>query len=362
MKYTIPIFLILIGLLTGCATKTADPVQEKPSQALQLTEEQKSRVGLVVNKLPKVVLEDRVRANGHIDIPPMNRQVLHSLIGANITNIAVIPGDQVKKGQALLSMSHPNLIALQREFLEQKIEMTFQREELGRKTRLLSKEISSQKEMALTKRLYEKAKLGYQSLKSKLEMLGITEEEIENNGFRKTLIVKAPISGSISKVHITNGQFVSPDRPLIEILNQEHKHLEISVFSQHAAKIRKGQKIIFHIPGSTQAFEGEVHLINPDIEHNTLHIHGHFEGPAEQLKVGLFIEAEIIISASQVTAISNEEIIREGEDFFLFRQTAEGYKKTLVQTGRRNDSFTELIKIDTLSKWVVAGNYYLKGM
>lgn len=363
MKYSQILLMLMALMLISChSEKQSADVESAPSDAVQLTEEQKARAEIKVNRLQRRVLEERVKANGTIDVPPMGKRVMHSFIGANADYIGVIPGDRVKKGQVLIRLSHPNLIDMQQQFLEQKTEMIYQKGELDRKTKLYTKEITSDKEMAQVKQLYQRAKLSYEALSSKLKMLGITESEIEEKGIREEVIIRAPFDGSISKVFVENGQYVAPDQPMIELLDQNHKHLEISVFAPYASRVKKGQKIIFRIPDHPAEYHGEVHLVNPDIEGNILKIHGHFDDPSELLKVGMYIEAEIIVSDEMVTAIGSEEIIREGNNFFLFREAENGYLKTAVKTGKTNEELIELVNVDTLSNWVVRGNYYLNRM
>ncbi|WP_422354170.1 efflux RND transporter periplasmic adaptor subunit [Roseivirga pacifica] len=313
-----------------------------------------------VGKLAVKPLSEEIYSTGTIDVPPMERKVIHSYLEANVTYVNVIQGQTVKQGQVIAKLSHPNLIALQQTLLESKTEIDFQQGELERKTKLAESNAASAKELNAIKRQLDMAKITFESAKEHLALLGISEAQVLNSGPKKEISIKAPFSGKVSKVHVTNGQFVSVNQPLVEVLNTHHKHLELDVFAKNADKVKLGQTIHFNIPGSSQVFSGKVYLINPDITGNKLRVHGHLDNEEIDLKVGTFIEAKITINNEAVAQIGNEEIIREGDKFFLFRPVPSGYEKVAITKGRSNEQYSELIGIDTTQQWVIAGNYYLQ--
>lgn len=313
-----------------------------------------------VGKLNVQPLVEEIYCTGTIDVPPMERKVIHSYIEANVTLVNVIQGETVKQGQVIAKLSHPNLIALQQTLLESKTAIDFQQGELDRKAKLVESNATSKKELNATKQALNMAKITFESAKEHLALLGISSEQVLSNGPTKEVSIKAPFSGKVSKVHVTNGQFVNADQPLVEVLNMNHKHLELDVFAKNADKVKLGQTIHFNVPGSSTVYSGKVYLINPGIEGNKLRVHGHLDNEDIALKVGTFIEAKITINNETVAQISNEELIREGDQFFIFKPTNNGYEKVAVNRGRSNEVSTELIDIDTTQQWVVAGNYYLQ--
>jgi len=54
--------------------------------------------------------------------------------------------------------------------------------------------------------------------------------------------IYAPIDGSITKVNVSKGMYVSPSDEIMEIINTDHIHLELSVFEKDIMKIRKVKK------------------------------------------------------------------------------------------------------------------------
>lgn len=305
-------------------------------------------------------LLEEIYCTGTVDVPPMERKVIHSYIEANINSIRVIQGEQVKKGQLLATLSHPNLISLQQELLASDAEINFQQGELDRKKQLLASNATSIREINDIQRKLQLAKVNFNAKKEHLSLLGIDHQDVIDKGIIKTIEIRAPFDGKLSKVFPTNGAFVANQDPLFEVLNEDHKHLELDVFAKHADKVKIGQKIHFRIPGNEKVFSGKVYLINPDIGNNKLRVHGHLDDESLNIKIGTFIEATIFVNSASVAQIAVEELIQEGEQYFLFRPSSDGFEKIQVSIGRSNEQLAELINIDTDRQWVVKGNYYLQ--
>lgn len=351
--YILFILLALVGL--GCSEKTNDTeVAEEPIQ------ESAPVRNIQVGNLQVKPLIETVTATGNIDVPPMERKVIHSFIAANVVYLDVIQGEAVKKGQVMAKLSHPNLIALQQQLLEEKVEMNFQTKELERKQGLVSSNATSQKEINEIERELSKAQIRYKTLSSQLELIGINPESIEDKGIVNEISIKAPFDAKVSKVMISNGQFIGSDQPILELLSEGHKHLELDVFAKDASKIVKGQKIEFNLPGSDEVYTAEVYLINPDVSSNKLRVHGHLEDESLNLKIGTFIEARIIVGSDEVAQIENEELIRENNIFYLFQQDGDEFKKVMVSIGRSNENFTEVLDAQNSDQWVLKGNYFLQ--
>jgi len=59
-----------------------------------------------------------VEANGQLRVPPQNIASVTAIVGANVNSIRVFLGDKVKKGDVLATLSHPDLLQLQTNYLD----------------------------------------------------------------------------------------------------------------------------------------------------------------------------------------------------------------------------------------------------
>lgn len=359
-KFSLMPLVLMVGLLSCSSEDTIEQKENVPSEFIQMSQEKVRQAGLETGLITVINFEETLSCTGMIDVPPMGRRVMHSFIAAQISTLNAIRGQYVQKGDVLATLRHPNIIEWQEALLQAKSDMMYYTQELARKQDLRTNNTSSIKEVSMVQNALEKSRILYQSHQAKLKLIGIDEKQIEQEGIREQIIIQAPFSGKISNVMVQNGTFVSENQPLLELLDVDHKHIELDVFMNDAPKVQIGQIIRLRSAGNEKILSGEVYLINPDLKNNSLRVHGHLANEADPIQVGTFLEAEIVFAQDSVYAIDKEELIREGENFFLHQVSDEGYKKVAVQVGRTNDRWAELINFDASARWVLKGNYYLR--
>jgi len=66
-----------------------------------------------------------ISSTGVIDVPPNGRAIISAQIGGYIKNSPLLVGDQVKKGQLLLTIENIKFLELQQEYMEAKEQLTF---------------------------------------------------------------------------------------------------------------------------------------------------------------------------------------------------------------------------------------------
>ncbi len=59
-------------------------------------------------------------------------------------------------------------------------------------------------------------------------MLNIYPARVEKGNITSIINIYAPISGSITKVNVSKGTYVSPTTSILEIIDNDHIHLELS--------------------------------------------------------------------------------------------------------------------------------------
>jgi cobalt-zinc-cadmium efflux system membrane fusion protein len=179
-------------------------------------------------------------------------------------------------------------------------------------------------------------------------MLNISPSRVREGKISSIVSIYAPISGSIIKVNVTKGAYVSPATSIMEIINNDHIHLELSVFEKDIMKLRKGQKIDFKIPeASSDTYKAEVHLVGTSIETNrTIKVHGHLEDESGiNFLTGMFVDASIITDSAFAKALPSESIIVVDEvAFVLLLDKKEGdtyyFNQTEVEVNENYDGFS----------------------
>jgi len=376
MKRTIYKFfavgLLVISFNCGDTDKTEENgIQLDSDDHITLSKEQFSQNNMVMGSLEEKLFSTVVQVSGMIDVPPENRAVVNSIMGGYIKTTPLLIGDMVKKGQGLLTIENPEFVTMQQEYLEIKEQLHYLKSEYERQKTMFDENITSQKNYLKAESNYKIAQAKYNGLKKQLTMLNISPIIVESGNITSIITIYAPISGSITKVNVSRGTYVSPATSIMEIIDNDHIHLELSVFEKDIMKIKKEQAIKFKIPEASQdTFEAKVYLVGTSIDENrTIKVHGHPLDESNRFLTGMFVNADIITDTSSSKALPETAVIEVDENHYVLvldEEVDETYhfKQVKVSIGNSANSYYEILDNGLLKetdKILTSGAFSLVG-
>lgn len=350
------IYTILFSLVLMACGDSEKKVESKEliasnTNKLEVTTSQFEGEKMILGKLQEYSFNQTVKANGMIDVPPQNKANVSSFMSGYITNSPLLIGDKVKKGQLLVTLENPEYIEIQQQYSEVSEQLSYLKSEFERQQTLFNENITSQKNFLKAESTYKSNLAQYNGLRQKLIMLNISPTAVAQGKITSTINLYAPIAGFVTKVNVSNGNYVSPADIILEIIDTEHIHIELSVFEKDILNIEKDQKIIFKIPeASTKSFEAEVHLVGTTIDQTTrsVNVHAHIlDDKQANFIVGMFVEAEIITNSESSLALPKDAVIEIGDHYFalVLKQKKDNYifEKVKLEVGRQNEDFVEVL-------------------
>lgn len=350
ISYSIATFVLLT--LIGCGNKNnAESASEaEKGSGIIVTEDQFDTNDLMLGSLEQRTFPKMVETSGMIDVPPENRASVTAFMGGFVKKTPLLVGDRVKKGQLLVVLENQEFVQMQQDYLEVFNQLDFLRTEFERNKTLFEEKIASQKNYLQAKSNYETAKARYQGLREQLQMLNISPSKVEQGTIVSEAAIYAPIEGSITKMNVSMGSYVSPATEILEIIDNDHVHLELTVFEKDILKIKKGQKIHFKIPeASDETFNASVYLVGTSIDDakRTIKVHGHLEKEEGNFLPGMFVNALIMTDTTKTWALPAEAVIEsEGTAYVLklIGKTGSNYsfERVAVTQGNTFDGFTEV--------------------
>lgn len=314
--YKITLLSIVISLL-NCTSKEKTTVEETTSNTnatnlIEVTKAQFKNSNMTLGKLEEKSFPTIVSVNGMVDVPPENKAIVNAKMGGYIKTTPLLIGDKVTKGQILVTIENPEFVTLQQNYMEIQGQLSYLKADFNRQKTMLAENITSQKSFLKAESNYKTALAKFNGLHKQLTMLHISPENVLNGNFTSETTIYAPISGSVTKVYVNRGSYVSPASIIMEIIDNSHIHLELSVFEKDILKIKKEQEINFKIPdASSKVFKAEVHLIGTALEDNrTIKVHAHLEDESHSnFLTGMFVNADIITDSVLEKALPNEAIV-----------------------------------------------------
>jgi cobalt-zinc-cadmium efflux system membrane fusion protein len=334
MKFNIKLIfglLLIIVLTTNCSNKQlqleSDGIdqneehEEGEDEAVHLSMAQFNAINIKVDTLTLRNVSNVVNANGQLEVPPQNEASVTAIIGANISSILVIEGEEVKKGQTLAYLAHPNLTQLQGDYLETWNKLQFLEQDYNRQKQLYEANVGSGKAFQQTQADYRSAQGKVTSFEAQLRLFGMNPARITEGIFYDTVPIVSPIDGTIVKVEVKTGQFVQPDKELFEIVNTHHIHADLMVFEKDVYKVEVGQQIRFTVetmPG--QELFATIYSVGKKFEQEpkAVHIHAEIENKTGKMIPGMYIKGEILTGNTYTIALPEGAIVREGDTYFAF--------------------------------------------
>jgi len=357
MKHIIQIATVFL-LLMGCGNKNnKESVSEEQGEetGIMVSQDQFDTNGLMIGAMEKRTFPKMVETSGMIDVPPENRASIMAFMGGFVKRTSLLVGDQVKKGQLLVVLENQEFLKMQQEYLEVFNQLDYLKAEFERNETLFEEKIASQKNFLQAKSNYETAKARYQGLREQLQMLNISPSKVEQGNISSEAAIYAAISGSITKMNVSKGSYVSPATEILEIMDNEHVHLELTVFEKDILKVKKGQKIQFRIPeASNEAFNAEVYLVGTSIDDTkrSIKVHGHLEHEKDvSFLPGMFVDAKIMTDTIKTLSLPEEAVIdSEGTSYVLrlVNKKDSGYtfERVAVKQGNTYGGYSEINSSD----------------
>jgi len=328
------LFILFSILILSCknAEENKDQAKKLGSNEVIVTPSQFSSNQMQLGNLVEKSFPEVVKTTGEIDVPPESRVAINAFIGGYVKRIPLLIGDEVKIGQALVTLENPEYIEIQQEYLEVAEQLNYLKADFERQETLLEEKITSEKKFLQAESDFRKNLARYNGLKQKLKMLNINPTRVEEGNITSEVTIYSTINGRVTNLDISRGMFVSPTDRIMEVIDKKHMHLELIAFEKDILKIKEGQDITFRIPeSSSESFNAKIYLVGTTIERDsrTLKIHGDLpDSLVDQFSVGMFVEADILTNKSTQFALPEEAVITQDEISYVLRleeENEDGY-------------------------------------
>ncbi|HNG90973.1 MAG TPA: efflux RND transporter periplasmic adaptor subunit, partial [Saprospiraceae bacterium] len=279
------LFLALIHIACGDSAPQAEPTPSaEPAaaqQTLSLSAEQMRSAGIEVGQPESRSLSSTLSANGTVAVLPEGRASVSSKLAGRIEQFFIHEGQNVRKGQALLSISSSMLFDIQQAYLQARADLVFLEKEVERQKTLSGEQVGATKHWEEAQSKLLRAQADMQAAAAKLRYLGIGLEGLANAAqpnFARTVVVTSPLDGNITDISVNLGSSVTEGTVLCNIVNLNDLHAHIEVFAKDIASVRTKQAATVRFPNSALPdLRTEVEFISQDMSPDTktysLHIH-----------------------------------------------------------------------------------------
>jgi cobalt-zinc-cadmium efflux system membrane fusion protein len=375
--------LLSVILMTGLAAcnvkpetkaeeKTTEKAEEKATEGLSpvlLTLQQVKALNIETDTLGKRDFHSIVEANGQLQVPPQNMASVTAIVGANISSIRVFLGDKVKKGEVLATLSHPDLLQLQTNYLDSWNRLAYLEKEYQRQKKLYKAQIGSGKTFQKVTADYFTLKSNLKSQAAQLRLLQMDPEKIKRGTIYEKVSVISPIDGYVDKINVNIGQFVEPQKQIFKIINNDRIHADLMIFEKDVYKVKVGQKVHFSVASHPdEMLTATIFAMGKSFEQNpkAVHVHASFKNRGNGLIPGMYITGRISTDNDYSYALPEAAVVKEGGKHYIFsvQKKNEGIRFTPVEViiGQIEDGWDEIRLLSPLKQGTLFarnGAYYV---
>ncbi len=342
------VFLLLMALigLTVSQLYRTGPVKTPELKALPL-----ARVAVTQVMRQDVHPFDRVTGR----LLPARRSALHFEVSGNLLKRLVEPGSLVQKGALLLQLDDADYrdAATEAEARLQQEQASQQRDrqllalarnnaqlaqaEVDRLISLGKKSLSSQSRLDETRQKLlqlqaEEARLAYtvHTSQQRLSALRSALQRAQRN-VRRTRLT-APYAGRVNKVLIEEGDHITPNNPVLELIDDHSLDLYAEVHGTTAASLEQGQPLAVSVDGAR--LSGRLIAIQHDPDPETFTHPIRVRIPGEGLIPGMLASVRLPLTPlPNAIVVPRPALLHDSGHSYLFVVHGDRLERRRVETG-----------------------------
>lgn len=379
------IIFSLALLLTGCRSQNNDTAHNK---RIVLTEAQEKNAKIQTSPLSVMDIELQITIPAQFKARNQSIERIYSPIDGKITNVFVEPGAILKVGQPIVQIKSDAISQIQLEFLEKILDIDANINELraqynlslqnyNRERTLYNEKISSRADYEAANAQLRKDKANLDALSIKRSSLinvyrqrlavygGTIDNVIKTKQIYPYITIKATKNGVLLERKINPGEIVEQNRELFNLADLKTIWLVGYAFEKDSPYLHLGEAVTGTIEESTETINGVLSYVSPILDNTTKTLEVRADIPNKNFKIKPNMYAEMYVNTgiAHVLAIPTDAVEKFGDYNFAYVKIApHTYEERKVETGKKNDQYTEVLSgIKAGEKVVTRGSFELLG-
>jgi Cu(I)/Ag(I) efflux system membrane fusion protein len=297
------------GGTQGEIDESGVPVRE----AVRLTAEQERALGVVYTTISRGELARTIRAVGRIEAAETNVSDVTPKIDGFVERLHVnTTGEAIRRGQPLLTLYSPMLVAAQEELLT-------------------AKRLAAQVDTS-TGEAYRSAQGMLEAARRRLAYWDITSEQIarveSTREVTRTLTLVAPVNGIVLEKDVVEGQRIGPGMRLYRLADLSTVWVEGELFEQDLQFVQEGSQAHIEVaayPGVH--LMGKVSFVYPTVDERsrTNRVRLTVANPDMRLKPGMYATVYFDVRiGDDVIGVPMDAVVATGERNLVFHRHEDG--------------------------------------
>jgi cobalt-zinc-cadmium efflux system membrane fusion protein len=310
--------------------------------------EQMSHVQVVTveaSNLPRVL-----RLTGAVSYNAFNTTPVITQVGGPVSRLLAVPGQRVKKDQALLEVSSPDYSLLFASYLKARDTFRVADKNYDRAKDLYEHHAIAERDLlsAESDRIQAQADLNASLLG--LKILGIPKPEDLEKSPTAEIPLYAPIGGEIVERDVAPGQLLQAGVTQAFIISDMSSVWVLAnIYQSDLADVKTGDDVTVQTDSYPDAFHGKISFISPALDPTTRTLQARIvvDNPGEKLKNNMYVTATVNAGSTRnAIAVPDASVLRDDENqpFVYVATGSDQFGRRAVEIGASQGGQTQITK------------------
>ena len=340
------------------AAMTTNPPQPGGDE-ISFLKEQAWKIDFAIEQVKRKDIHEIIRTSGEI-LPVKGEETMLSTNTSGIVFFKsknLMEGRETRAGEVLFTVSSKGMTEenLEEKFRVAKARLEKTKADFERSKTLLGQKVIAQKEFDERQMEMDIAEAEFQTLAHNFKSDGI--------------VFKAPFSGIIKNLPVSDGEFVEEGEELVTLTRNRKLLLEGEVSQRHFSQLKNIRSAHFKMPSQDEVyriedFNGKLVSYGKVMEQNEHHIPIIFEVDNRgDLLAGSFVDLYLLTRPVQdVLVIPKSALMQDYGQFYVYVQTrGESFEKREIKLGIEDGREVQVLSGIEEGEWLVTkGAYQIK--
>lgn len=334
---------LLISLMNGSLLVTVPARAEEALIKLTATQLKTAGITVATARAPTTGeaagTGNTLRLTGRVAVPNRGVEMVSATAAGQVQAILVNVGETVRRGTVLARIYSPDLLSLQREYLQTRSAAELSSQKFKRDESLFQDGIIAESRREETRVANAQAQTAVQEQRHLLKLSGMSDAAINQLNDASDLNPVQTVSASFNSVVLeqsaTPGARVEPGASLFKLGNTQTLWVELQATQAQLGQLSIGNSV--SAPGCTQ--QGKLIAISPQVSRDsqTALVRAEFSGTGNCLRPNQFAEVDIQTKGSNrnVVSVPAKALLRSGGKDYVFVQTTAGFRLQEVSVQSR---------------------------
>jgi cobalt-zinc-cadmium efflux system membrane fusion protein len=339
--------LLVLGGCEKSSQKTEAAKNSNNAELFTIPQEQMSHVQVL--KVQPTTLTRTLRLTGAVAYNGFHTTPVITQVSGPVARVAVVPGQKVKAGEALLYVSSPDYSQLRTNYLKAKEAYALAQKANSRAKDLLEHKAISEQNVEQSEAAEAQAGGDLAAAQAALRVLGITDPDaLVKAPPSYEVPVRAPIAGLVVEQNIAAGQFIQPGTTQCFVISDVSTvWVLVNIYQKDLQYVHVGDQVTIQADAYSDTFHGRIAYVAASLDPNTRTLQARIEtgNPGEKLKKDMYVVANVNAGKlSNAIALPDSSILRDSENqpFVYVEASPNQFGRRTVTLGESMNGQTEV--------------------